>query len=200
MERFRVRTRAEARGRTVWVLAIAVACVGLFELFRLLVPFQSINPLWSEATIGQTVLGNWSYGGEDAEGYLRFYDSGHEITLPPNAHLFGANGRFVVLEQHSPTSITYALPWNAIPVSWLMGGAALIAMPVGLLFLRLRGRKGWKSVGPRAGGLKAGPRFKNHASSTRTKSGGRSFRSTSGHRFITTRRSSGPGFRSKKSR
>ncbi len=138
MERFQARARAKSRGRTAVILGIAVLCVGLFELYRILIPFDSMNPLWSEVTIGQVVLGNWRYGGEDAEGYLKFYNASQTVLLPPNAHLFGAGGRFVVLEQHSPTSLTYALPRNAIPVSWLAAGAGLAAVPIGLLLLRFK--------------------------------------------------------------
>jgi hypothetical protein len=149
MERFQVRTRGKPRGRTAVILGIAVLCVGLFELYRLLIPYDSVNPLWTEVTIGQTVLGNWRYGGQDAEGYLKFYNDAYSIVLPPDSHLFAAGGRFVVLEQHSPTSLTYALPWDAIPASWLAAGAALAVVPIGLLLVRLRLRRARLHVGVR---------------------------------------------------
>jgi hypothetical protein len=150
----------------VTLLLIAGVCVGLFELYRLLVPFDNLNPLWSEATIGQTVLDNWRYGGQDAEGYLKFYNDSQTVLLPPNAHLFDANGRFIVLEQHTPSSITYALPRNAVPMSWIMGGAVLVALPIGFMIFRLRNRTGWQSTSrtqSRTSGSKV-QRFKGRSS------------------------------------
>lgn len=135
------RTRAQRRlpGWFV-VLALFAALVGLFELIRVIIPFQSLNPLWQQVTIGQSVINGWMYGGEDEEGYLRFYSSGGEsIVLPPSSHLFSADGTFVVLEHFSPSTLTFAEPWDAIPTSWL-AGAAVVLVFGGYLVVR-RGTK-----------------------------------------------------------
>lgn len=127
------------------IVVLAALCIFLlYELYRWLVPFDSINPLWQEATIGQTVLGDWRYAGQDAEGFLKFYNSEQTVLLPPNAHLFDANGRFIVLEQHTPSSITFASPVNAIPMSWLAVGAGLLAVPVLYLWFRIKSRGGFR--------------------------------------------------------
>lgn len=180
MERFRVQKRAKRGSMFLVLVTIAVACVGLFELYRLLVPFDTLNPLWTQATVGQTVLGNWRYGGQDPEGYLEFYNGSHTNLIPPNSHLFAADGNFVVLERHSPNSITYALPRNAIPFSWILGGALLLAFPIGLAALRIRGQTGWKS----------GRRVKFRSRTTGSASGK--------SRFTTSGPSRSRGFRSTK--
>lgn len=129
------------------VFAVFAVLVGLFELIRVIIPFQSINPLWQQVTIGQSVINSWMYGGEDEEGYLRFYSSGGEsVVLPPSSHLFTADGTFVVLEHYSPSTLTFAQPWDAIPTGWLAGG--FVVLVFGGYILVRRGAKRSRVRGP----------------------------------------------------
>ncbi|MCL6516838.1 hypothetical protein [Alicyclobacillus sp.] len=165
--RFRPRTRVRSLRGTVLVAVLAAAAV--FELVRLLLPLTSANPLYHEVTIGEPVIGEWKYGGLDEEGYLKFYNGGQTVLLPPNERLFDADGRFVVIEGHTPSSLTYARPVAAIPLSWLAAGAGVLAIPAALLWMRLRRRRrrmrvravrpglrragpGWRAEGRRASG------------------------------------------------
>lgn len=133
--------RAHAHQRLPgWLLVLAVfaALVGVFELIRVIIPFQPVNPLWQQVTIGQSVLNGWMYGGEDEEGYLRFYNQGQSIVLPPKTRLFTVDGTFVVIERYSPDTLTFAEPWYAIPTGWLaalatgtvLGGYVLVRRSV----------------------------------------------------------------------
>ncbi|MCL6454836.1 MAG: hypothetical protein K6T78_14615 [Alicyclobacillus sp.] len=141
MRRFQTRSRVQSRRRMMFAVLAAVAAVGLVELYRWVIPFHPLNPLWQEATIGEQVIGDWRYGGQDAEGYLRFYNDVHTVLLPPNDRLFDADGWFVVIEEHTPSSIVFAQPYNAIPLSWLAAGCVLAAAPVVYVVWRRRSGK-----------------------------------------------------------
>lgn len=144
--RFRVQYRRRTgRRRLGLVFMLSLGLLGLFELYRWIVPFDTLNPLWVEATIGQPIIDNWRYGGQDAEGYLKFYDANQTVLLPPDSHLFDANGWFVVIERHTPSSITFAQPYNAIPLGWFAIGGGIAIVPIGYVFLRIRARRGFSS-------------------------------------------------------
>ncbi|MBX5435707.1 MAG: hypothetical protein IRZ33_00660 [Alicyclobacillaceae bacterium] len=131
------------RRRWTWALlasAVAAAMVGGFELYRVVVPFEPKNPLWREATIGERVIDNWQYEGLNEEGYLKFYNEGQTVLLPPSAHLFGADGKFVVIEEYSPNSLTFAEPYDAVPLSWILAAMLTVAPGIWLLVRRLRRR------------------------------------------------------------
>lgn len=136
---FRVHTRRHLPGWLV-VIALFAASVGAFEAVRVAIPFQSSNPLWQQVTIGQSVINGWMYGGEDEEGYLRFYSQAQSIVLPPSAHLFTADGTFVVIEHYTPSTLTFAQPWNAIPTGWLFAGAGVLVVGGYVLLRRSRRR------------------------------------------------------------
>jgi hypothetical protein len=139
-KRFRPRSKIAALRR--WAMAGAAMCalLALFELYQIIVPFRSANPLWQEVTIGQPVIDGWAYGGEDAEGYLKFYNQSETVLLPPSSHMFDADGKFVVIEGHTPSTLTYAEPYEAIPLPWLLAGCA--AMMLGGIWL-YRIRRSW---------------------------------------------------------
>jgi len=144
----RFRTRTERRVPP-WVLLLflVLAGISIFELYRLLIPLQSVNPLWQEVTIGEPVIDSWLYGGRDEEGYLRFYDQGQTIVVPPTAHTFAADGQFVVIEKFTSSSLTFAEPYEAIPLSWIAIGGIGFAGSLWLLMRRLR-RRSLVSVRP----------------------------------------------------
>jgi hypothetical protein len=144
---FRVRTSTRVMRRFLMLLVIPLIILMGFELYRIIMPFQSANPLWDEVTIGQSVIHNWKYGGQDEEGYLKFYNQGQTTLLPPNAKFFDADGDFVILEAHTPSSLTFAQPYNAIPLSWILTGLIIIAIPTGLYFRRRRRKIAFKQRG-----------------------------------------------------
>jgi hypothetical protein len=130
-----------ASARRVWLAALIVVCIIFaYELYCVIVPYRSANPLWHEVTIGQNVIGDWKYGGQDEEGYLRFYNRSETVVLPPSARLFDADGQFVVIEKYSPGSLTYALPYEAIPLPWLLGLLAVVSAAGGWMVYRVRRR------------------------------------------------------------
>ncbi|MBX6353082.1 MAG: hypothetical protein IRZ10_07065 [Thermoflavifilum sp.] len=133
-------TRSAKGGRLVVLCFAAVLIIAVYELYALIVPDKSANPLWREVTIGQNVIGDWKYGGQDEEGYLRFYNKSETVVLPPTARLFDADGQFVVIEKYTPSSLTYALPYAAIPMPWLLGLLAAFSAAVALLYARWRRR------------------------------------------------------------
>ncbi|MCL6547522.1 MAG: hypothetical protein K6T30_01270 [Alicyclobacillus sp.] len=138
--RFRVRAGSRWR-RLLLALAAAVVVAGGFELYRVIIPFQPVNPLWEEATIGEPVIDDWQYEGLNEEGYLKFYNHGQTVLLPPGAHMFGADGKFVVIEHYSPNSLTFAKPYEAVPATWIVAGLLAAAPVVWLVALRLRRRR-----------------------------------------------------------
>jgi hypothetical protein len=141
--RFRVRAKAASLGRFLLVGIVCFLAVLCMELYRMVVPFVSANPLWTQVTIGEPVIDEWNYGGLDEEGYLRFYNKtqSHIALIPPEAHMFDADGKFVILEGHTASSLTFAQPYEAIPTKWALVGAGVIAVPVVAMWLRLRQRR-----------------------------------------------------------
>ena len=117
--RFRVRRGNFNRKRLLLLGAGLLGAAALFELYQLVIPFQSANPLWHQVTTGETVINDWKYEGQDEEGYMKFYNQGQTNLLPPNARTFDADGKFVVIEGHTPSTLTYALPYEAIPMRWV---------------------------------------------------------------------------------
>lgn len=142
INRFRVRAKAAPLGRFLLIGMVFLLTFVCFELYRLLVPFMSANPLWTQVTIGQPVIHGWMYGGVDEEGYLKFYNqSSPPVLIPPDAHLFDADGEFVILEGHTPSSLTFAQPYQAIPMKWMAVGLAVTSLPIVVFSLRLRQRR-----------------------------------------------------------
>lgn len=126
------RTRRRLSPR-LWIIVGLVLVLFLFEAYRLVMPYMARNPLYHEVTIGEPVIDHWNYEGEDAEGYLRFVDTatpGQDAILPPSTKLFGADGKFVVIEHADAGSLTYADPLEAAPPYWY----ALMLGFVGVVF------------------------------------------------------------------
>ncbi|MDP9729194.1 hypothetical protein FY534_02390 [Alicyclobacillus sp. TC] len=124
-----------------WLIVLAIiSATFIFEIMRWIIPFESRNPLYQEVTIGEPVIAEWVYNGVDEEGYLRFFNrlDDQTVVLPPDSHLFGADGRFVVLEHHTPTSLTYAEPIEALPTRWILVILGLIAAFVALILWRFQ--------------------------------------------------------------
>ncbi len=90
-------------------------------------PFQTANPFLRQTTIGQGVLGDWRYGGTDSSGQMKFYDAYQSVLLPGDARTFAADGQFVSIEAHTPTTITFEPAYE----SQTIGPA--IALWIGLL-------------------------------------------------------------------
>ncbi len=134
--RFRVRKGNFNRKRLLLLGAGLFIAAALFELYQLVIPFQSANPLWHQVTTGEPVINDWKYEGQDEEGYLKFYNQGQTNLLPPNARMFDADGKFVVIEGHTPSTLTYALPYEAIPMRWVALAVGGAGMAVGVLALR----------------------------------------------------------------
>ncbi|WAH36593.1 hypothetical protein [Alicyclobacillus dauci] len=128
----------------VYLILLFVACFSVFEAYRWVMPFVARNPLYHEVTIGESVINSWRYGGEDEEGYLRFYDtsSGQTAVLPPTSKLFGADGQFVVLESASPGSLTFAEPLESAPPIWYAIMLLFAGLSLWLIMYRMKvGRK-----------------------------------------------------------
>lgn len=108
----------------LWLMVVLGVCVVLFmfEAYRLVMPFVARNPLYHEVNFGQTVIGDWEYEGEDPEGYLQFYNpkTGSHPILPPQSKLFGADGKWVVIEHADAASLTYAEPLESAPPYWYL--------------------------------------------------------------------------------
>ncbi|GLG01343.1 hypothetical protein Alches_13820 [Alicyclobacillus hesperidum subsp. aegles] len=114
----------------IWIMAVlgALVLLFMFEAYRLVMPFVSRNPLYHEVNFGQTVIDNWEYEGENEEGYLEFYNptTGGHSMLPPSAKLFGADGKWVVIEHADAASLTYAEPLESAPPYWYLIMLAMI--------------------------------------------------------------------------
>ncbi len=135
-----------------WLLVTAMLGILLvaYELYDVIVPFQSQNPLWKEVTVGEPVIDSWVYGGEDEEGYLKFVNQGGVTdVLPPDSHLISLDGQFVIIEHFSPGTLTYALPMEAISLPWLIGGAVVVTGGVWILYRRLKSAKPKRRLGSR---------------------------------------------------
>lgn len=134
---------AKRRGRLPYrVVFIALAVFGLllFEMYHLLMPYVARNPMYHEVTIGEPVIDTWDYDGEDEEGYLKFYNtSSHDdALLPPTSKLFGADGKFVVIERADAGSLTYAEPLESAPPIWYVVMVLLIGAAVWMIMYRLK--------------------------------------------------------------
>ncbi|MCL6626740.1 hypothetical protein [Alicyclobacillus shizuokensis] len=153
--RFRPKA-TKGRGR-LWagLAAVLFLLAAVYGMYSAVDPSQSFNPLWREVTIGQTVIGDWRYGGQDEEGYLKFYHDGETVVLPPSARVLDLDGRFVVLEGHSASTLSFAYPLAAIPLPWLMGILIAVAGCVGFVWHRRRAlrRRRWQSSRSLASGL-----------------------------------------------
>ncbi|AEJ42510.1 hypothetical protein [Alicyclobacillus acidocaldarius] len=110
-------------------MAVALALfLTVYEGYRIIMPFVARDPLYHEVNFGQRVIDDWQYEGENEEGYLLFYNptNGDRAMLPPQSRLFGADGKWVVIEHADAASLTYAEPLEAAP--WYVYLLLLAAM------------------------------------------------------------------------
>jgi hypothetical protein len=167
----RFHSRTVRRRFPFWasVLAAILILAGTYELYSAIVPSQSFNPLWREVTVGQRVIGDWMYGGQDEEGYLKFYSHGETLLMPPSARVLDLDGRFVILEGHTVSTLTFAYPLAAIPITWLLGMLTAFGLTVYLLYRRARGlrRRRWRPA--RTSGVRGG--FRSRSAATRLDDG-----------------------------
>ncbi|WP_367306758.1 hypothetical protein [Alicyclobacillus acidocaldarius] len=107
------------RRAPVWMMVVAALALFLtvYEGYRMIMPFVARDPLYHEVNFGQRVIDDWQYEGENEEGYLLFYNpmNGDRAMLPPQSRLFGADGKWVVIEHADAASLTYAEPLEAAP-------------------------------------------------------------------------------------
>ncbi|SIT02637.1 hypothetical protein [Alicyclobacillus vulcanalis] len=130
----------------VWMAVSAALALFLmvYEGYRLIMPFVARDPLYHEVNFGQRVIDDWQYEGENEEGYLLFYNptNGDRAMLPPQSRLFGADGKWVVIEHADAASLTYAEPLAAAP--WYVYVVLFAGMGFGgwWAFQRLRAKRG----------------------------------------------------------
>lgn len=123
------------------VLALVTLCVsiGIFALYRFVDPFNSLNPLYHEITVGQKVIDDWTYEGKDRDGDLIFYNNNfQQHIMPPDSRTLALDGKYVVIENATENSLTFAEPVEAIPYQWFL---PVIVFGGVLLFLRSLIRK-----------------------------------------------------------
>ncbi|WP_206881246.1 hypothetical protein [Alicyclobacillus mali (ex Roth et al. 2021)] len=153
------------RRAPVWLMIAAGLALFLtvYEGYRLIMPFVARDPLYHEVNFGQRVIDDWQYEGENEEGYLLFYNpiNGDRAMLPPQSRLFGADGKWVVIEHADAASLTYAEPLEAAP--WYVYFLLLAAFGVGAWWavkrarvvrgkrMRIRSSRSRGSVAPAAG-------------------------------------------------
>ncbi len=116
------RKRRVSSAALIWLAGVVTM---LLWLFISLNPFQPANPFLREITIGQSVLGDWRYGGTIASGSMRFYDAYYQyVELPATATTFAADGMFVRIDGHTPTTLTF----EPVVESETIGPAIIIAL------------------------------------------------------------------------
>lgn len=120
MQRFHVKGKKFSRFRIVLCIGILpIFLISLIELYRGIMPFNTTDPLWKDVTVGEPVINGWVYGGYDEEGFLKFYKNGMLHTLSPSSHLLALDGKFVVIEESSENSLTFAPRlYEAVPLKW----------------------------------------------------------------------------------
>ncbi|WAH41594.1 hypothetical protein NZD89_25705 [Alicyclobacillus fastidiosus] len=133
-----VKRRGRLPYRVVFVI-LAIVGLGLFEAYRLVMPYVARNPMYHEVTIGEPVIDKWNYDGEDEEGYLKFYNTSSDqvAVLPPTSKLFGADGKFVVIERADSGSLTYASPLESAPPIWYAVMVMFVGAAIWLIMYRL---------------------------------------------------------------
>lgn len=129
LKTYRVRARGNNKAAKITLL-LAFVLLPLFFLTLLFFsvnPFQTGNPLASEATIGQNVVGSWQYNGENG-GKLVFYNGYDSVSIPADSKAFAADGEYIRIESHTPDTITYESALDAELINPL-------SLTIGVLFL-----------------------------------------------------------------
>ena len=128
-----VKKRAPGSYLFVVLMVGTILAFGLW-LFVSVNPFQPANPFLRQVTIGQSVIGDWRYGGADPNGAMKFYDAYQYVTIPANSPKFAADGEFVTLDGHTPSTLTFEPAYESEiigPASYLwiiLAVAAVLAL------------------------------------------------------------------------
>ena len=101
-----------AKKRAPGSLLIVILVIGAILAFLTWIivsidPFQPANPFLRQVTIGQSVIGDWRYGGSNTNGSMKFYDAYQYVSIPENSSTFAADGEFVTLAGHTPSTVTF---------------------------------------------------------------------------------------------
>lgn len=132
---FRASKKPRQLGIIVTVLVLVLGCSGAFAVYHWLHPFHSFNPLHHEITVGEKVIDDWKYDGKNQAGYLVFVNNDFvQHMLPPNAQELALDGKYVVIEEATPNSLTYAEPVESYSFTWIVIGLLLFALIAFLLF------------------------------------------------------------------
>lgn len=126
------------------ILLLSAILTFVLWVFITIDPFQTSNPFLRQATIGQSVLGDWRYGGTDAAGQIKFYDAYQSVLIPGSSQTFAADGMFVVLDAHTPTTVTFEPPVESTAV----GPTALIWIGLLAAAIFLLARRGARRSAP----------------------------------------------------
>lgn len=95
------------------ILAIALVIFLIANTIFALNPFQTGNPLMSEVTVGERVIGDWQYNGENQQGQLVFYNGYQSVIMPGNSKTFAADGEYVNIISHTHDTLTYETALNS---------------------------------------------------------------------------------------
>ncbi|MCY0892544.1 MAG: hypothetical protein OWR52_03420 [Acidibacillus sp.] len=101
-----IQRRRSRRPQAYVMLLVGAMVVFLLWVVLAADPFQTTNPFLRQTTIGQSVLGDWRYGGDSAAG-IKFYDAYQAVVLPPGTPTFAADGQFVKIDGTTPSTITF---------------------------------------------------------------------------------------------
>lgn len=106
------RSFLRAKKRAPGSLLIVILVIGAILAFLMWIivsidPFQPANPFLRQVTIGQSVIGDWRYGGSNTNGSMKFYDAYQYVSIPEGSSTFAADGEFVTLAGHTPSTVTF---------------------------------------------------------------------------------------------
>ncbi len=104
---WKIKRRGSRRPQVFVILLVGAIIVFLLWVVLAANPFQTTNPFLRQTTIGQSVLGDWRYGGTDMTGQMKFYDAYQSVLIPSTATTFAADGQFVTIDGHTSTTITF---------------------------------------------------------------------------------------------
>jgi len=109
------------------IFLLILGLLGAIELYRVITPFNSLNPFWKEISLGGQIFPGYYYNGQDEEGYLKFYNAAQSFVIPPSSRLIEYQGHYAVIEAYTPGTLTYANPIDAIPLRWVVIGSGVFA-------------------------------------------------------------------------
>jgi len=127
----RVRKTRDVQSVLIVLLGVAAFAFFLIWVFVALDPFQSTNPFLKEVTIGQSVIGDWRYGGT-VDGKMRFYDAYYQNSVIPDTQTtFAADGEFVHIDGFTASPLTFEPAYESETFgtsTWLWIGSILLAV------------------------------------------------------------------------